>query len=324
MQSILIGLVLVLGAVPGSDENRSEPSQDARQLIQVPCLPAGLINGTRQTVSKASKGPPGIIRTAAVSFDPDKETTALPPPRRLDSESGIEKLAADLKALIAEREKASESAQGAENLDAAEIGKLRLRLAELLVQMSMQKREARAAADAAKRLSKRAPTTSLSPKTPLLDADAKSVRKKAPPAIKSAPVDRESENENQTSRHSAGTPAAKTGSSGDTPVDPLSLAQALYRTGDYEGALATYRLINQASLDRMNRGAVQYLMATCLRNLGKTDEAAALYREVVNSKEDPFVSDCAQWQLGALRWRRELESRLQQLRQRRQAVEVKP
>ena len=107
-------------------------------------------------------------------------------------------------------------------------------------------------------------------------------------------------------------------------VDPVALAEALFRAGDYEAALGTYRLLDVSGMDNEKRLAIQYMTACCLRKLGKLDEAATLYREVANAKEDAILAECAQWQLGAVTWRRDLESRLQQLRQRRQALEGKP
>jgi tetratricopeptide (TPR) repeat protein len=108
------------------------------------------------------------------------------------------------------------------------------------------------------------------------------------------------------------------------PIDPMGLAQALFQTGDYEGALTTYHLLDIKNLSKTDRAAVQYFMATCLRRLGKLDEAAALYRDVVNAKEDEILADCAQWQLSAFRWRRDLETQLEQMRQRRHSVGVAP
>jgi hypothetical protein len=104
----------------------------------------------------------------------------------------------------------------------------------------------------------------------------------------------------------------------------MDLAQALFRTGDYEGALSTFRLLDLAGLHRADRSAVQYLMACCLRRLGKLDQAAALYREIVNSGDDDMLAECAQWQLGAIQWRQTLQAQLEGLRQRRQALELRP
>jgi uncharacterized cysteine cluster protein YcgN (CxxCxxCC family) len=69
---------------------------------------------------------------------------------------------------------------------------------------------------------------------------------------------------------------------------------------------------------------VQYLTACCLHKLGKTDEAVTLFREVANAKGDPEVAECAQWQLGAIRWRHDMELEIEQLRQERKLMNPKP
>ena len=43
------------------------------------------------------------------------------------------------------------------------------------------------------------------------------------------------------------------------------------------------------------------MIACCLRNLGKLDEAATLYREVANTQDNDMLADCARWQLSSLR-----------------------
>lgn len=110
----------------------------------------------------------------------------------------------------------------------------------------------------------------------------------------------------------------------EQPLDPLELAQALYQGGDYDGALAAFRRVDLAGLKAEERVPVQYLIATCLRKKGRLDEALTLYREVANSRGDPVLAECAQWQIGTLRWQRELDGQLHALRQRRQALEKQP
>jgi len=72
------------------------------------------------------------------------------------------------------------------------------------------------------------------------------------------------------------------------------------------------------------RAPVQYMIATCLRKLGKRDEAAKVYREVVGIKDDPFIADCARWQLQTLTWRKDVDTQLAALRQRRKGLQDKP
>jgi tetratricopeptide (TPR) repeat protein len=107
-------------------------------------------------------------------------------------------------------------------------------------------------------------------------------------------------------------------------VDPLSLAHALFRVGNYEAALRTYRMVELKGARADQRTPVQYLMACCLRRLGKTDEAAKLYREVANSKGDEELAACAQWQLAAMRWRKDALEQIEAVRQRRLALGKMP
>jgi hypothetical protein len=103
-------------------------------------------------------------------------------------------------------------------------------------------------------------------------------------------------------------------------IDPQALAQALIGTADYAGALEAYRRLDMKGLKIKDKLFLQYMTATCLRKLGKIDDAATLYREVASSKVDPILADCAQWQLGGIRWRRDAERRLEELKRRRQAL----
>lgn len=107
-------------------------------------------------------------------------------------------------------------------------------------------------------------------------------------------------------------------------VDPLALGQSLFRANDYAGALQALRQVNSAALRPAERVGLNYLMATCLRKLGKTDEAMTLYQQVAGSRADEVLADCARWQLGAMAWRRDLEKQLEEIRQRKQGGEAKP
>ncbi len=108
------------------------------------------------------------------------------------------------------------------------------------------------------------------------------------------------------------------------PVDALALAQALFRAGNYDAALRAFRLVELKGAKSEQRAPVLYLTASCLRNLGKTDEAITLYREVAAVKGDESVAQCAVWQLGVLRWHKETQDRLGALRQRRSSLEATP
>lgn len=105
----------------------------------------------------------------------------------------------------------------------------------------------------------------------------------------------------------------------DRPLDSLRQAQNLYRTNDFQAALITFKKFDPAALNREDRPFVQYMTASCLRRLGKLSDAAALYREVADAKEDEFLAECAKWQLSSIHWMQELEAQLEELRSRRKS-----
>jgi tetratricopeptide (TPR) repeat protein len=207
--------------------------------------------------------------------------------------------------LKAEHDEATQPMERADASHAGDIIKLRLRLAEILTKVSTQG-TAEESRVPAKPLPgpRRAASTVLPTKPPSSERE------------KSAGV--------ELPKNLLTNQRPQSGADPDKPLEPLALAAALFRTGDYEGALTTYRLIDSETLSKHDRVAIQYLQGCCLRKLGKTDQAASLYREVANTKDDEVLAECAQWQLGALQWRHELETQIQQIRQRRQALEVKP
>jgi hypothetical protein len=115
------------------------------------------------------------------------------------------------------------------------------------------------------------------------------------------------------------TPAAP-GALTESPVDPVSLAQALFRANDFAGALEAYRALAQTEQLPEDRLTTQFMTATCLRKLGKMQEATALYREVANSSGPPVLVENAQWHLQAIKARQGLEEELQRARARRQEL----
>ena len=198
-------------------------------------------------------------------------------------------LKAEREALGAEHQAVAQNLSAARTASSADVAKLRLRLGELLM-----------------RLSTRDPPSKGGPLFPPSPLAPGAVPEKSPPAGDKDRAPKEAQPE-----------SAKA-------LDPLALAQALFRAGNYDHALKAYGMLKLTGLRAEERAPVQYMIATCLRKLGKTDEAAVLYREVANLRGDENVAACAQWQLSALRWRSETEAQLKELRQRRQAVEKTP
>jgi hypothetical protein len=107
-------------------------------------------------------------------------------------------------------------------------------------------------------------------------------------------------------------------------LDPSAVAQNYFRAGDYKAALDAYSNINLRGASGEEQAPVLYMIASCLRKLGKREEAAQKYREAAAIKDDPFVADCARWQLETLAWRKDMEAQLAELRQRRKGLSGKP
>jgi TolA-binding protein len=105
------------------------------------------------------------------------------------------------------------------------------------------------------------------------------------------------------------------------PVDVMAQAHTLMRSKQYEEALATFQQIDLKGKKINERGPIQYLKACCLLHLGKSKDAAELLQEVANYKGDEKLAGYAQTQLEMLRWQRDVAQRLQDIRQRYQALE---
>jgi len=101
-------------------------------------------------------------------------------------------------------------------------------------------------------------------------------------------------------------------------ADPLASGQRLYKAGDFDGALKAFQSVDvtQAGGDKM---FVRYMTGCCLRRAGKLSEAAEAYREVAAAGDDEFLAECAQWQLGSIKWREDTEKQLDRLQQLREA-----
>ncbi len=108
------------------------------------------------------------------------------------------------------------------------------------------------------------------------------------------------------------------------PIDMTAVAQNLFRAGDYEAALEAYRRVPLQNAAAEERAPTVYMIATCYRKLGRLPEAEKHYRDAAEIKGDPFVAQCAQWQLDTITWRRQVEAQLAELREHRKALEVKP
>ena len=72
-------------------------------------------------------------------------------------------------------------------------------------------------------------------------------------------------------------------------------------------------------LDKSERAFARYMIASALRMQGKRPEAAAMYREVADAREDDFVSECALWQIQSMKFQQEAQSQLEDSARKRES-----
>ena len=106
----------------------------------------------------------------------------------------------------------------------------------------------------------------------------------------------------------------------ESPIDAPGLGRVLFLSGAYAKALETYRSIDPSEQLPEDRLTTQYMMACCLRKLGKLDESAALYRDVGNSGGHESLVTNAQWHLQTMKGHQELVAELDRLRSLRETL----
>ena len=268
------------------------------------------------TAGPPAGGPPGGVRPPAPPPTPPDDL--LPTPRREPSLLGqprtpppdVTALHAELNRLRQARETLRKERLGVtwpENAPDRESSlQLRLRVATLLARLreNRAKRAKPAAPAAPVKPSPAPPPSPEAPAKPPAAQEGKTSPK--PPATPTLPPPRTEPK----------TPAVLT----ETPVDSAALARTLFHSRDYQGALKEYRSLLTTEQLAEDRLVTQYMIATCLRRLGKPEEAAPLYREVANSGGPEMLIENAQWHLQAMRARQELEGELQKVRSRREAL----
>jgi len=93
----------------------------------------------------------------------------------------------------------------------------------------------------------------------------------------------------------------------DGPIDRLGLANNLFATGQYPLSLEMYKQTAATELTAQQHFWVEYQTANCLRRLGKSTEAAQLYRRLADHPEAGWLSQQARWWVETLEKIRSLE-----------------
>ncbi len=104
-------------------------------------------------------------------------------------------------------------------------------------------------------------------------------------------------------------------------VDPVRLADLLFRSGDFQAAYTQYKQVADQPENSQQRQWVTFQLASCLRRMGKLPEAAAKYRELLAADTAPYLTEAARWHLSVINWRLEAEGQLRALQSRRLEME---
>ncbi|NQT19194.1 MAG: tetratricopeptide repeat protein [Planctomycetes bacterium] len=86
-------------------------------------------------------------------------------------------------------------------------------------------------------------------------------------------------------------------------VDVMAAANALYLTGEYEGALALYD--KAAGGDNNDTCWAIFQKANCLRWLGRVEDAGNAYQQLVTENPDNRWAREAVWWIAAIEWKRD-------------------
>lgn len=234
-------------------------------------------------------GTPGVIPAQAKSGPPLTELDE-PAGELAELQRCLSQLKGQREALAAERTQVGKQALLDPASESQDVIKLRLRVAELLAKLNSHEPQKK----------------SVDPVSPGASVDKGAVGKKTGQQSPPAP-EKTAEKENTD----------------PTPIDPAALGHVLFRGGDYEHALKAYRLVNLTGTKAEERAPIEYLIASCLRKLGRNDEAAAGFRLVANSKDEQ-VSACAQWELAHIAWCNGMQAQLKELRERRNKLGAAP
>ncbi len=81
------------------------------------------------------------------------------------------------------------------------------------------------------------------------------------------------------------------------PPDQMALADSLVLSGNFDLALDIYRRITLTPQIRHDQLWTEYQIASCLRRLGRIDEASKKYREIANLEHASEIVETSKWWL---------------------------
>jgi tetratricopeptide (TPR) repeat protein len=278
-------------AIPKPHDEESHKESAPVKESEIEFVPEKVDTNT-QPISKEDELPP-----------PRKvgEEKELSKPRKVDIKADLSKLRLERESLADERRDAARVMQNTFSADSEKLAELRLRAGELLARFSLQQKTLGGDAPAPPRINE----------DHNKDKQPKELESKPKPDVKGAEKEKPI-----TSR--SGPKELDANLTEGASVNNLAAAENYFRAGNHANALAAYQKVDLGGLPPDSRVMTQYMMATCLRKLGKIEEAAALFKEVTNSKGDDVVVECAQWQLNSISWRDDLQKQIKKLQVKHQ------
>jgi tetratricopeptide (TPR) repeat protein len=100
---------------------------------------------------------------------------------------------------------------------------------------------------------------------------------------------------------------------GDEIIHPFEIAENLYKLGEYETALDIYKLIIKNHITKDKKMWISYQIANCYRKLSSYNKAVEAYREMQEVYEGTYWAKQAQWYVQDIKWRAEVEEKLEKV-----------
>lgn len=103
---------------------------------------------------------------------------------------------------------------------------------------------------------------------------------------------------------------------GDEIIHPFEIAENLYKLGEYQTALDIYKLIIKNNITKDKKMWISYQIANCYRKLNSYNKAVEAYKAIQDAHEGTYWAKQAQWYVQDIKWRAEVEEKLEKVIER--------
>ncbi|MFQ5962946.1 MAG: tol-pal system YbgF family protein [Candidatus Scalinduaceae bacterium] len=93
-------------------------------------------------------------------------------------------------------------------------------------------------------------------------------------------------------------------------INPLEIAESLYKLGEYKTSLDIYELANKNDLDDERKLWISYQIANCCRKLKLFDKALKVYKKIQDEHEGTYWAKQAKWYINDIEWQTEVQDEL--------------